>query len=82
VPMSGAEEGMRAASSGDQEPEMNLRVIWFWVRAVRKEDRISGVSSMSPVWEDSVGEIRGGEVVVAQVRRRLGRVARRRTEEL
>jgi hypothetical protein len=63
---------------------MNLRVIWFWVRALRKEDRISGVSSMSPlVWEDSVGgEIRGGEVVVAQVRRRLGRVARRRTEEL
>ena len=45
---------------------MNLRVIWFWVRALRKEDRISGVSSMSPlVWEDSVGgEIRGGEVVV------------------
>jgi hypothetical protein len=80
--MSGAEEGMRAASSVDQEPERNLRVIWFWARALRKEDRISGVSSMSPVWEASVGEISGGEVVVTQIRRRLGRVARRRTEEL
>ena len=29
-----------------------------------------------------VGEIRGGEVVVAQVRRRLGRVVRRSTEAL
>ena len=80
--MSGAEDGMRDASSGDQEPERNLRVIWFWVSAARNADRISGVSSMSPVWEDSVGEIRGGEVVVAQVKRTLGRVASRRTEEL
>lgn len=63
---------------------MNLRLIWFWARAARKAEMISGVSSMSPlVWEDSVGgEIKGGEVVVAQVRRRLGRVARRRTEAL
>jgi len=76
---------MRAANSADQDPERKLRVIWFSVRAVRKEDRISGVSSMSPlVWvsEAEGGGIRGGEVVVAQVRRRFGRVARRRTEEL
>ena len=52
------------------------------VRVVRKAVRISGVSSMSPDWEASEGEMRGGEVVVAQVKRRLGRVARRRTEAL
>jgi len=80
--MSGAEEGIRAASEEDQEPERKVRDIWFWARAVRKEARISGVSSMSPDCEGSEGEIRGGDVVVAQVRRRLGRVARRITEAL
>lgn len=87
VPISGAEDGIRAASSDDQDPERKFRVIRFSVRAARKAERISGVSSMSPetlVWPSQVegGGIRGGEVVVAQVRRTLGRVARRSTEEL
>jgi stage III sporulation protein SpoIIIAA len=83
--MSGAEEGIRVARSGDQEPERNVREIWAVMRAVRKEVMMEGVSSRSPevVVEGEVGgEIRGGEVVVAQVRRRLGSVASRSTEAL
>jgi hypothetical protein len=83
--MSGAEEEIREAREGDQEPERKVRWIWASVRAVRKEVRISEVSSRSPevVVEGEVGgEIRGGEVVVAQVRRRFGRVASRSTEAL
>lgn len=71
---------MRAARSGDQEPERKVREMFASVREARKAARISGVSSRS-FW-GSVGEMRGGVVVVAQVRRRLGRVARRRTESL
>lgn len=80
MPISGAEEGIRSARAGDQEPERKVRVMLFCCRAVRKEVRISGVSSRS--FCCSVGEIRGGEVVVAHVRRRLGRVVRRSTESL
>lgn len=58
-----------------------MREICVVVRLWRKAERISGVSSRS-FWEESVGEMRGGVVVVAQVRRRLGRVASRRTELL
>lgn len=72
---------MREASEGDQEPERKVSVICDWSRDWRKEARISDVSSRSPASEAEEG-IRGGEVVVAQVRRRLGSVARRRTEEL
>jgi hypothetical protein len=79
--MSGALLGMREAREGDQEPERNVRVIWDCLRVVRKVCRREGVSSRSP--EAVVeGEIRGGEVVVAQVRRRLGSVVSRRTEAL
>jgi len=78
MPMSGAEAGIRSASEVDQEPERKVRemrsVARVWVNAAR----ISGVSSRSP----SPGEIRGGLVVVAHVKRRLGRVARRMTEAL
>jgi hypothetical protein len=83
--MSGALLGMREAREGDQEPERNVREIWEAVRAARKEVKISGVSSRSPeafVEGEVGGAIRGGEVVVAQVRRRLGRVVSRRTEAL
>jgi hypothetical protein len=82
--MFGADAGIISASACDQEPERKVRFIWAVVRAVRKAVRISGVRLMSPVWQDGdeVCEIRGGVVVVAQVRRRLGRVARRRTEAL
>ena len=59
-----------------------MRVIWVSLSEVRKADRISGVSSRSPSEIGEIAEIKGGEVVVAQVRRRLGRVARRRTEAL
>jgi hypothetical protein len=83
--MSGALLGIRVAREGDQEPERKVREIWDCLRAVRKDWRREGVSSRSPeaVVEGEVGgEMRGGEVVVAQVRRRLGRVVSRRTEAL
>jgi hypothetical protein len=78
MPMSGAEAGIRSASAGDQEPERKVREICWVARVWVKAARISGVSSRSP----SPGWTRGGLVVVAQVRRRLGRVASRITEAL
>jgi hypothetical protein len=78
MPISGAEAGMRSASEGDQEPDRKVREMLLEARVVVKAVRISGVSSRSP----SPGEMRGGLVVVAQVRRRLGRVASRITEAL
>lgn len=78
MPISGAEAGMRSASEGDQEPERKVREVWWEARVWVKAVRISGVSSRSP----SPGRTRGGDVVVAQVRRRLGRVASRITEAL
>lgn len=80
VPISGADEGIRSASSDDQEPERKVRVMAFFCREERKAARISGVISRSFCW--AVGEIKGGLVVVAQVKRRLGRVASRSTESL
>jgi hypothetical protein len=78
MPISGAEAGIKSASAGDQEPERKVREIWWEARVWVKAARISGVSSRSP----SPGVMRGGLVVVAQVRRRLGRVASRMTEAL
>lgn len=78
MPISGAEAGIKSASEGDQDPDRKVKEIWWEARVVVKAVRISGVSSKSP----SPGVMRGGLVVVAQVRRRLGRVASRITEAL
>lgn len=72
---------MRDASAGDQEPERKVRLMLVDFSVERKEARREGVSSRS-FCSGEVGEIKGGEVVVAQVRRRLGRVVRRSTEAL
>jgi len=78
--MLGADGGIREAREGVQEPERKERVMALVVREYLKARRISGVSSRSPWGSDGLRS--GVSAYAAHVRRRLGRVASRRTELL